>query len=330
MIDSRPVNVLVAMATEPHLLAQIRGVSPRLNVTQLSFPALAPDMDVLLPHLKTTEVLLGFRADFPLDAAPNLKWLQYTGAGIDYMRGLPIIHSNIVVTNAHLFGTSIAEYVMLSILAFRHRFPQTLAEFREKREFPPNPWASHRSDLVSGSTLGILGYGEIGRAIACQSKGFNMRVLATRASATEAVEEDGVTILPASELDRVLAESDQVVIALPLTAETEKRIGERELRLMKPNAYLVNVGRGKVIDEPVLVRALQEGWIAGAGLDVFATRPLVPDSPLFELPNVFLTPHISGTSVGYEEGLIDLFCENLDRYLQGKPLRNVVDKERGY
>lgn len=329
MMDS-PVNVLVAMATEPQLLAQIRGVSPRLNVTALSFPALTPDMDLMLPYLKTTEVLLGFRADFSLDAVPQLKWLQYTGAGVDYLRGLPIMQSDIVITNAHLFGTSIAEYVMLSILAFRRRFPQTLAEFRDKRAWPTNPWATHRSDLVSGSTLGILGYGEIGQAIARVSKGFNLRVLATRASAREPYQEDGVEILPADRLDYVLAESDQVVIALPLTPETEKLIGERELKLMKPTAYLVNVGRGKVIDEPVLVRALQERWIAGAGLDVFATRPLVQDSPLFDLPNAYLTPHLSGTSVGYEQGLIDLFCENLERYLNGKPLLNVVNKERGY
>jgi phosphoglycerate dehydrogenase-like enzyme len=178
--------------------------------------------------------------------------------------------------------------------------------------------------------MGVIGYGEIGRAVARLGKAFQMRVWATRASATEPYQEDGVEILPAAELHKVLAASDQLVLTLPLTDATEKLIGETELRTMKRNAYLVNVGRGKVIDEPVLGQALREGWIAGAGLDVFASRPLDKDSPLFELPNVLLTPHISGTSVGYEEGLIDLFCENLERFLDGKPLLNVVDKERGY
>jgi phosphoglycerate dehydrogenase-like enzyme len=329
-MENSSVNVLLTIATEPHLFDQVRNVSPRLNVTQLMFPALAQDMDVMLPYLMTTDVLLGFRMDFDLAAAPRLKWIQYTGAGIDYWRDSPIMGSDVTITNVHLFGTPIAEYVMLSILSFRHRFPQVLVDFRANREFPADPWLTHRSEILAGTTLGVIGYGQIGRAVARLGKAFQMRVLATRASANEHDQEDGLEIFPATQLHRVLAESDQVVVTLPLTHTTEKLIGEPELRAMKPNAYLVNVGRGKVIDEPVLVRALQEGWIAGAGLDVFASRPLEKDSPLFELPHVLLTPHISGTSVGYEEGLINLFCENLERFLDGKPLLNVIDKERGY
>lgn len=329
-IDTHPVNVLVTLEMAEPALERIRQVSPRLALTYLPYSKLGADTDRAREELARAEVLYAFKLDFELDGAPRLRWVQTPGAGVDYFRALPIMRSDIVITNAHLFGAAIAEYVFLSILSFRRRFPQILADYYERREWPQNPWDSHRGQEIGGTTLGILGYGEIGRAVARAGRGFGMRVLATRANTRDPYQEDGIEVLPSDRLMDVLAESDQVVIALPLTAATEKLIGERELRAMKPNAYLVNVGRGKVIDEPGLIRALKEGWIAGAGLDVQATRPLPADSPLFDMPNVILTPHISGISNGYEERIIDLFCENLSRYLDGRPLLNVVDKARGY
>jgi phosphoglycerate dehydrogenase-like enzyme len=137
-------------------------------------------------------------------------------------------------------------------------------------------------------------------------------------------------VLPPEGLDEVLAESDAVVIALPLTPQTRGLIGERELRLMKPTAFLINVGRGPIVQEAALLRALREGWIAGAALDVFEREPLPPDSPFYDLENVILTPHVAGTSPRYMDRAIPLFCENLARYLRGETLLNVVDKERGY
>jgi phosphoglycerate dehydrogenase-like enzyme len=127
-----------------------------------------------------------------------------------------------------------------------------------------------------------------------------------------------------------MARGDFVVVCLPLTLETEGIVGEAALRRMKPTAYLVAVGRGRVIDEAALLRCLREGWIAGAALDVFAQRPLPPDSPFFDLPNVILTPHMSGISANYPERMTALFFENLGRYLAGQPLLNVVDKQKGY
>ena len=128
----------------------------------------------------------------------------------------------------------------------------------------------------------------------------------------------------------MLARADFVAVCLPLTPETAGIIGERELRLMKPTAYLIAVGRGRVIDEAALLRCLREGWIAGAALDVFAQRPLPPDHPFFDLPNTILTPHMSGISANYSGRMTALFCDNLGRYLAGRPLLNLVDKQKGY
>lgn len=324
------VNVLIAIESDSQQLEKIRGVSPRLKVNYVPFGRLNQVMEEMLPHLAKAEVLHTFRADFDPAAAPHLKWIQTPGAGVDYLAGLPILKTDVVITNAHVFSNAIAEYVFLSILSFRRNFPAMLADYQEHRDWPTDAWRSHRGTEISGSTLGIVGYGDIGRAVARIGKGFNMRIFAIRASARESYEEDGVQMLPPQELPKLLSTSDQIVLSLPITETTEKMIGEKELRSMKRSAYLVNVGRGKVIDEPVLVQALREGWIAGAGLDVFTQRPLPKDSPLFELPNVILTPHISGVSHGYEDRLTELFCENLQRYLNGEPLLNVVDKARGY
>jgi phosphoglycerate dehydrogenase-like enzyme len=137
-------------------------------------------------------------------------------------------------------------------------------------------------------------------------------------------------LLPPSELPYALAEADYVVLAVPLTDETRGMIGEAELRSMKPNAVIVNIARGAVIDQPTLVRALREGWIGGAALDVTDTEPLPPDNELWTAPNVMVTPHISGGTPRYMDRAIEIFCDNLARYLAGERMRNVVDPERGY
>jgi phosphoglycerate dehydrogenase-like enzyme len=157
-----------------------------------------------------------------------------------------------------------------------------------------------------------------------------MRVLATRKSARQVGRARYVDILlPPTQLGRLLAESDFVVLALPLTSETSRLIGEDELRAMKSTAYLINIARGDVVNEEALVRALEEKWIAGAGLDVVATEPLPAASRLWELPNVILSPHVSGGMEDYAMRATELFSENLRRYLGGKKLVNVVDKKRG-
>jgi phosphoglycerate dehydrogenase-like enzyme len=174
--------------------------------------------------------------------------------------------------------------------------------------------------------------GAIGSRVAELAHALGMRVLAIRRSVAERGQGEAPVdeLLPPADLSYLLSESDYVVLAVPLTPESTKMIGERELRAMKPSAVLINIARGSVIDEPVLVRALKERWIAGAALDVFEREPLPSDSELWALDNVLLTPHISGGTPRYMERAVDLFCDNLRRYLAGEPLRNVVDVARGY
>ncbi len=175
--------------------------------------------------------------------------------------------------------------------------------------------------------------GSIGREVARLAKAFGMRVVATRRSAKRLERARYVDmIFPREQLRRLLAESDFVALTLPFTPETNKLIGEEELRTMKPTAYLINISRGDIVDEEALIRALEEDWIAGAGLDVFTTEPLPTDSRLWELSNVIFSPHISGggSSGGNVVPATKLFSENLRRYLSGKKLLNVVDKRKGY
>jgi phosphoglycerate dehydrogenase-like enzyme len=163
---------------------------------------------------------------------------------------------------------------------------------------------------------------------------FGMKVVATQSSVTSpqriSVPGGAVELLPANHLHALLSRSDFVVVSVPLVQETVKLIGEPELRAMKPTAFLVNISRGRVLDEAALTRALSERWIAGAGLDVFEKEPLPADSPLWDMENVILTPHIAGSHERYNERATALFCENLRRYLSGQPLLNVVDKVKGY
>jgi phosphoglycerate dehydrogenase-like enzyme len=179
--------------------------------------------------------------------------------------------------------------------------------------------------------LGIVGLGHIGRRVAQLGRAFGMRILAIRRSALPGEHDADVDQFYTSDrLRDMLHLSDYVVIAVPLTTATENLIGEAELRAMQPHAYLVNVARGRVIDEDALIRALKEGWIGGVGLDVTREEPLPADSPLFALPNVILTPHISGVSVHYDQRLATLFADNLRRYRSGEPMMNLYDPAREY
>ncbi len=324
-----PLSVHVTLPLGNEHLARIQAVSPRLGLTHRPYvfhePPIAMEAD-----LRDVEVLLSHHAYFEMAAAPRLRWLQLGGAGVDHLRGKPILASDVLITNARIFATPITEYVVASVLGFFHRFPQMMDRFQKGRIWPKNQWLEYAGDEVAGKTMAIIGYGSIGRALARVARSLEMSVIATRRRLDGPAQEAGVRVYPAGRLREVLAQGDVIVVCLPLTAETEGLIGEAELRAMKPTAYLINIGRGKVIQEAALLRALREGWIGGAGLDVHAQTPLPATSPFFDLPNVILTPHMSGVSAGYPERITTLFCENLRRYLAGEPLLNVVDKQRGY
>ncbi len=290
-----------------------------------------------LARLPQTEILCAYSMPNNLcELAPNLRWLQFPGAGVDSLRptGLLDADSGVIITTASgIHAASISEYVFGSMLMFNRSWPE-MVRLQDRRIWPRNSgWYNLGGRELVDQTLGIIGLGSIGRQIAHLGKAFGMRVIATRRSASEGnpqQEPDVDRLYPMSQLHEVLQQSDYVVLAVPLTSETENLIGEPELRAMRRNAYLVNIARGKVIDEDALIRALREQWIAGAGLDVTAEEPLPSESPLYAMPNVILTPHISGESEHYERRLADLFADNLRRYRSGQPLRNQYDPARGY
>ncbi|HVB24202.1 MAG TPA: D-2-hydroxyacid dehydrogenase [Ktedonobacteraceae bacterium] len=290
-----------------------------------------------LARLPEAEILCAYSVPHNVrELAPNLRWLQFPGAGVDSLRptGLLSADSGIIITTASgIHATSISEYVFGSMLMFNRSWPE-MVRLQDRHMWPRNSsWYNLGGRELIDQTLGIVGLGNIGRQIAHLGKAFGMRVIATRRSAVAAHEQpepDVDRLYPMEQLHEVLQQSDYVVLAVPLTPETAGLIGEPELRAMRRNAYLVNIARGKVIDEDALIRALREQWIAGAGLDVTVEEPLPSESPLYAMSNVILTPHISGESVYYERRLAARFADNLRRYRSGQPLHNQFDPARGY
>lgn len=261
--------------------------------------------------------------------SPRLKWVQAWSAGIDHMRGTGVLEAGIPLTR--MVGNSsipIAEHVLMTMLMLA-RNAKAYVDNSRKRQWRPSP---PRNPLY-GRTVGVVGLGAIGSRVAKLCRGFDMRVLATRRTAvSREMDVQGVDeLLPSSDLTYLLEQSDFVVLSCPLTPETEGLIGEKELRTMKSSAFLVNICRGEVIDEQVLIRALKEDWIAGAGLDVFTNEPLEPESELWDMPNVLMTPHRSGGNVSADESPNETaLTENLERFLTGRPLANQVDPALGY
>ena len=288
-----------------------------------------------LAQLQEAEVVCSYWIpDNWRELAPRLRWLQCSGAGVDGLLPTGILDKEsgvCVTTAAGIHATTISEYVFGSMLMFNRNWPE-MVRLQDRHIWPRSVnWYNLSGRELAEQTLGIIGLGNIGRRIAQLGRAFGMTILATRRSATsDETDADVDRLYPMAQFHEVLRHSDYVVLAVPLTSETEKLIGEAELHMMRPNAYLINVARGRVIDETALLRALREQWIAGAGLDVVEEEPLAAESPLFTLPNVILTPHISGESIYYDKRLTLLFAENLQRYRSGQPLRNQYHSERGY
>lgn len=295
------------------------------------------NQEELLEQLPTTEVLCSFSVPANwAELAPHLRWLQYPGAGVDALRvsGLLDPQSRVVVTTAAgINAIIISEYVLGSILMFNWNWPQ-MVRLQDGHVWAKSAgWYNLGGRELYGQTLGIIGMGSIGRRIAQLGRALGMRVVGIRrsyAGSEEIRDPDLDQCYAPGSLHELLSQADYVVLSVPLTAETERLIGETELRAMKPTAYLVNIARGRVVDEHALIRALREGWIGGAGLDVAETEPMPANNPLYSMPNVILTPHVAGVSVHYERRLAELFAENLRRYRAGEPLNNRFDPTRGY
>jgi phosphoglycerate dehydrogenase-like enzyme len=298
--------------------------------------ALAPDMQLVVTDdagqieavLPEVEIAAGHIPPALLARMPNLRWYQQWGAGADWlMRHPDIAERDFMITNASgVHAIQISEHILALLLAFARRLPQAMrAQLRGE-------WERHERQEIfelAGKTMVLVGVGAIGRRTAALAAALDVRVIGVRRDAADTA--PGVErMIGPDRLADVLPDADFVVLTVPLTRETRHMIGERELRLMKRTAHIVNIGRGGTIDEAALIRALRDGWIAGAGLDVFEKEPLPPDSPLWGMENVLITAHYAGATPHYEERALVIFLDNLRRYRAGEPLRNVVDKTLGY
>ena len=312
-------------AASEQVLSEAAG-APFRFATPDELPAVLREADVLCSY----DIPANWR-----EVAPRLRWLQVPGAGVDSLQGKGLlgVDSGLMITSAAgIHATTICEYVFGSMLMFNWNWRQMMRLQSQHIWARSASWYQLGRRELIGQTLGIIGVGSIGRQIAKLGHAFGMRVLGMRYTplAQGEADPDVDGYYTREQLHELLGQSDYIVLAVPLTPATDQMIGEAELRSMRPNAYLVNIARGRIVDEQALIRALKEGWIMGAGLDVTEEEPLPPDSPLYSMPNVILTPHISGHSVHYEERLARLFADNIRRFRAGELLHNRYDPVRGY
>ena len=337
------ITVLSLVSFTEDQLDKLRAVSPRLEVQQWT--------DALFDELpeelrQRVEILYGSsEAIQETQCFANLKWIQAHSAGVDYLLDKPIWQSKVIITSlSGIHPVPIAEHALAMILAFRWNL-RLMQHLQARVEWPQDRWQLFARPELRGSTLGIVGYGAIGRELARQAQALGMRVLATSRSGQrrphQGYSEPGLgdpeaiipaEIYPTPALLDMLPQCDYVVTLMPLTPATRHLFGVEAFAHMKQTAFFFNLGRGAVVDETALIDALRRGQIAGAGLDVFETEPLPPESPLWQMDarRVIISPHVAGFSLKYDERASDLFAENLRRYLAGEPLLNLVERERGY
>jgi phosphoglycerate dehydrogenase-like enzyme len=325
--------VVIATPLEPELVQRIRAADDRLDVRfepgllppvrfpgdkvgVSSFTRSAEDEGRFRELLASAEVLFGFPREDPAElartvrSAPGLRFVQcmYAGAGQQVARaGLTPEELDRVsfASAAGVHATPLAEWAMLGVLAFRKDLPRLRADAKARR------WDHYPTAELAGATLLVVGLGAIGREVARLAEAFGMRVLSVR-------RHEG-------DLDELLPQADAVVLTLPSTEETRGLLSRERIGRLRRGAIFVNIGRGDVVDEQALVDALRDGRIAGAALDVFAEEPLPPDSPLWEMQNVIVSPHTAAQSLRENERIVELFGENVRRYLAGEELRTPID-----
>ncbi len=322
------LSPILSARYRPEDLARIAAAAPGARLVRLSHEGLADgpidDVEVLLHGFLAADAY-----ERLLARAPSLRWVHSTAAGVERLLTPTARARGLWITNARgVFSRPVAEYVLMMVLAVSRRLPQLL-ELQAERTWQPLEGRELRD-----VTLGIVGFGSIGRAVAELAAPFGPRVIAMRRDPTLRPDEPplppGVDLRGPGAFGDLLGASDFVVLALPLTVETEDLIDDRALALMKRTAWLVNVARGRLIVERALLRALREGRLGGAVLDTFRDDPLPPTSPFYDLPNVILTPHTSWSSGRVLDRSVELFADNLRRFAAGEPLRNSVDAGAGY
>lgn len=340
------IVVLIASPLEPTHVERMRAVDSRITVVHrpdlVGAPRYLADHDIVIRRtpqqqaewdslLREAEILFDFDKATPVSLerrAPRLRWIQATSSGVGaYIEKAGLVDSKIIVTNAAgIHAVPLAEFVLMTTLMLTRGMLHAQENQRLHR------WERFTTPELTGRVMLIVGVGRVGTEVARRARSFGMRVIGVKrdTQTANASEHEVDELIGTESLAEALPRADIVVLALPLTVHTRHLIGERELRLMKPSACLINIGRGAVVDEPALVRALQDRTITSAALDVFETEPLPTDNPLWDMPNVIVTSHCMSQSELENDRLTDLFCRNLSQYLRGDPLRNVVDKARGY
>jgi phosphoglycerate dehydrogenase-like enzyme len=303
----------------PDGLAQVEALAKVRYATAKGLAEALPGADVLLVwDFRSTALASAW------PAASSLRWVHAASAGVNHLLTPDVVASDVVVTNSRgVFDEPMAEYVLGLALALAKDLPTTLSQQRERR------WQHRETERLGDRHVLVAGTGPIGRAIGRKLAAVGMRVTGLGRVARSADPDLG-EVLPMSSLSEMLPDADYVVLAAPLTDETRGMIDAKALAAMKPTARLINVSRGHLVVQEDLVEALAAGRLAGAALDVFVDEPLAADSTLWQLPNVIVSPHMSGDVVGWRAELVTLFADNLSRYLDGEPMRNVVDKTRGY
>jgi len=319
-------------------LKEVRWALADADVDRLQkrFPGVSvvsiEDEDRLPAALADADVFLGWL--FPpehFDRAARLRWMQTASAGVEGNLFPAMLASDVILTSAAgLHAVSIPEHVLGQILVLARNFHEALRlqSRRQWDRFGVIAFAGGVRELAGGNLL-VLGAGAIGRNVARLGTALGMHVRVIRRDASRPVP-GAEEVRPPSDLHEQLRWADTVVLAVPLTEETRGLIGAAELRAMRSEAFLINVARGEVVDDEALIAALRSGGIAGAALDVFSEEPLPAEHPFWDIPNLVLTPHVSGYTPRYFDKVLALFEDNLERFLAGRPLRNVVDKRLGY
>jgi phosphoglycerate dehydrogenase-like enzyme len=338
-----PVHVLVSAKVTAEQLAAMRAVHPRLVIhgepggyaimdasevdhKGIDYPDERPDVDVA-GLLRQAQVIIATRIPVRLlEVAPSLRWLQFTSAGVDHLWKPGLDAGTVTVTSSKgIHGVPIAEFVMGALLHLAKDFERLRRQQRERL------WQRFVIHELHGRRLLAIGIGEIGASVARAAKAFGMEVEAYRRRPDRRGVPDEVDrLVGQDELTAALGRADYVVASLPLTERTRGMIGAATFAAMRPEAVFVNVGRGRTVDQAALVEALAAGRIGGAVLDVFEQEPLPADSPLWNMTNVLVSPHMCADTPFYMERFTALLLDNLGRYARGEPLRNVVDPRERY
>jgi phosphoglycerate dehydrogenase-like enzyme len=325
---------LASMKTQPLVLA-ISNTAERERDPQLRMLAGIPHFDVnsssaLAAAPKNAEVILHWAGPRDLLRAaflanPGVRWVHSRAAGLDNMLFPELVASPAILTNGRgVFSQSLGEFALAAILYFAKDFRRMLRNQMAGR------WEPFDVEEIAGQTVGIVAYGDIGRAVATRVHAMGMRVLALKRHAPPAADPLIEKFYAPNELSAMLAQCDYVVVAAPLTPETRHMISDAAFDAMKPSAVIINIGRGPVIDQAAMVRALENGRIKGAGLDVFEQEPIPPGDPMYKLENVLLSPHCADHTKDWLNQAMSFFLEEYERFCNGQPLENIVEKHLGY